>query len=520
VLPVDTPWGRRIPVRWPPLVVPRLGLALIGLALAAWLTGIPYLLVRLGLALPVALSRFDGPHIYLGIAMAALLLFKVAEIRTRHLLRTLPGFLLWHHWLSLALLGLWALVFVSGVLILVPWPATWRQDIVEVHVFASVWASIATLPHAVIYLRRRLPSARIDRRLVAAALTILVPGAIAGLVPRAAAPFSELDAGQSWATVQNLYAYRLEPLPDGRIVATGFGLRISDDGGFHWRSVGDLGDQFVYSLVTGPGGKPAYAGTTDGLLWAPDVDGPYRPLGLQSQSVDSVFVDPSSPSTIWAGGRGVWLSTDGGGTWTTPVDGMLQQGSVFVIGRYKGDLYAGTSTGLYRWDGAGWHMVLNQPAIISLEYGADTSTLWACSMGGGLYVDRGGTWVRSDSGMLVHKHPGGLDGIHVTAFLALDRHRSLAGTMTRGLAESLDGGSSWYSPSPGFSPGEIWDLLRVGDHVLVSSDTGIYVGRFPAPPSPEPLWWGVLVIMAVLAAAGGTAIGLAATPQRPNPPRS
>ena len=183
--------------------------------------GLPYLLVRLGLSLPIALARFDGPHIYLGLAMAAVLLLKIMEIRVRHLLRSPPGFLLWQHWLSLGLLALWGLVLVSGLLILLPWPAPLRQDIVELHLFGSVWAAVATMPHAVIYLRRRLPSAHVDRRLLAAVLLVLVPAAALIFIPRAVAPFSQLDAGQSWTEVHNKYSYRLEELPDGRNLAMG-----------------------------------------------------------------------------------------------------------------------------------------------------------------------------------------------------------------------------------------------------------------------------------------------------------
>jgi hypothetical protein len=452
--------ARLIGLAWSQLGIPRVGLALIVFAMIAWLSGIPYLLARLGFSVPVTLDRFDGPHVYVGLVMACLLALKVAEIRARHLLGAIHGLLLWHRWLSVAMLLLWGAVFATGLLILPPWPAPLREDLVEAHLMTSVWAFVATIPHVFVHLRR-LPRPRLDRKLAAAIAIMLLPAPALVSASRAVAPSSQLAARQPWLQVANQFTYRLLKLPDGRIAAAGSGLRISRDGGFHWHTVRDLASRFVLSVAAGPTGHPVYVGTSDGLLSAPDAAGSYRGLGLPSRSVTALFVDPTAPHTIWAGSdQGLLRSEDGGATWTEP-DDHLAQNPVYAMARHAGFLYAGTSKGVYRWDGEAWQPALDLPVVMGVDPGPRGSTLWASSMGGGLYAQRGGRWNESDAGMLPHGHGGRLRGIHVDGFTALDDHRALAATMLSGVAESLDGGASWYSPSPGFRPGAVWALLRV-----------------------------------------------------------
>jgi len=62
------------------LNVSRLGLALTILVSAGWVTATPYLLVRLGLPLPVELTRVDGPHAFLGLVAGGLIALKVVEV--------------------------------------------------------------------------------------------------------------------------------------------------------------------------------------------------------------------------------------------------------------------------------------------------------------------------------------------------------------------------------------------------------------------------------------------------------
>src|ERR1019366_4735212 len=70
----------------------------------------------------------------------------------------------------------------------------------------------------------------------------------------------------------------------------------------------------------GTGGGGVYKSTDGGGTWSA-VNGP---TGLSGFVVDALAIDPSTPSTLYAGtgdpegagtGNGVYKSTDGGGTW-------------------------------------------------------------------------------------------------------------------------------------------------------------------------------------------------------------
>ena len=66
--------------------------------------------------------------------------------------------------------------------------------------------------------------------------------------------------------------------------------------------------------------------------------------GPDSGRVNAIAIDPSSPSTIYAGaaGGGVWKSTDGGGHWTQLTDGMPDLAISAITISQTGKIYVGT----------------------------------------------------------------------------------------------------------------------------------------------------------------------------------
>ncbi len=122
----------------------------------------------------------------------------------------------------------------------------------------------------------------------------------------------------------------------------GDGILKSTDGGSTW-TLENPGGVFtgvdMSSLAVQPGdASQVWAGTTSGLfestdggtIWAQDP-GLATALGSPSQyNVDSLAVDPSSPSTIWVGvdGFGLYKSTDDGSTWS-PLAISLPSGSAY-----------------------------------------------------------------------------------------------------------------------------------------------------------------------------------------------
>ncbi|MBI4521968.1 MAG: sialidase, partial [Gemmatimonadetes bacterium] len=98
-----------------------------------------------------------------------------------------------------------------------------------------------------------------------------------------------------------------------------------------WRTIGPQGNRV--SAVVGIPGDPNtyYAGAASGGVWKTSDGGiNWEPIfdGQPVQSIGSLAIDPSDPSTVWAGsgeacvrshislGNGIYKSTDAGNTWT------------------------------------------------------------------------------------------------------------------------------------------------------------------------------------------------------------
>jgi len=488
-----------------PLSIARIGLVLTVLVGAGWLSSLPYLLVRLGLPAPVELTRVDGPHAFLGLVAGGLIALKVVEV-ARHRVQLaawrLPP---WQRWLSRSLAFAYLGVLASGLALVVPWPAPVRTGLVNLHLLLAAWALVASIPHVVVHLRWRLPEVRLDVRFNAALLLIAVVAVALAAFPVALSPLAAAGSGGHWSAVgpRGTWMFRFLQLADGRVLAGGDGLLMSSDAGRSWTAEPGAGQGLVFGLAVGPGGRPLYVATADGLLTAPGPEGPYTSISVPALPVTAVYPDPAG--TLWIGGHGVWRSEDGGAHWLPAVQGMTERGTVWALGRQGGVLMAGSTTGVYRQDGAGWQRSLDLNQVISLDPGGDLGGIWASSMGGGLAVLRDGRWTQSDAGMAAH----GGSAIHVTGFVALGGDRALATLMRGGLDESLDGGHSWYQLSPGFEPGAVWAALPFGSRILVATDTGLY--RYEAPlqaAAPSPAWWLAALLLALAVIAASAWLGL------------
>lgn len=497
--------GRRHSARERSLSLPRLGLALSVLVAGGWLTGLPYLLVRLGLPAPVELTRIDGPHAFLGLVAGGLIALKVVQVAASRVQLAAWRQPPWQRWLSRSLAIAYLGVLISGVALAVAWPAPIRGGLVNLHLLLAAWALIATVPHLFVHFKWRLPDVRLDRSFLAAILLIAILALTLGAYRVAISPLADLGSGGSWSAVGpgGAWMFRLLRLSDGRLLAAGDGVFISSDQGRTWTAAPGAGRGLVFAVATGPGGSPLFLGTADGLLTAPGPEGPYTAIPAPSLPVTAVYPDPGG--TLWIGGHGVWRSDDGGAHWTPAVQGMTERGTVWALRRRGGSLLAGSTTGVYQQNGAtGWQRSLALNQVISLD-GGDAGDTWASSMGGGLAVLREGRWTLSDVGMAVH----GGTAVHVTGFTEMGGGRALASLMSGGVDESLDHGRTWSQLSPGFNPGPVWATLRVESGILAATDRGLYLYKSPplAPPAP-PAWWLVVLLLALTGAATSARIGL------------
>ncbi|HEY8754773.1 MAG TPA: hypothetical protein VIN65_00260, partial [Candidatus Dormibacteraeota bacterium] len=291
-------------------------------------------------------------------------------------------------------------------------------------------------------------------------------------------------------------------------------LFVSHDGR-QWRGVGQFGGSNSRTLVLGlrVTEDAVYVGTSDGLYAAPGVDRPYRRLPSPAQEVHGIEVDPSDPSVIWvAAYNGVWLSRDGGVSWTSENAGLADARGSWALRFFHGMLFLSEVASVDRWDGTRWVRSSSQAYVNSLDPSSDGTRLFASSMGQGLAVFDGRSWRAADAGMAEHAH-GGLSGIHVDSATDVGGGNLYAGTMVNGIAESRDGALTWSSVWPASSiRGDVWRVRPFGGQLIAATDFGLLIyGPIPPAPTAGAMWW---VYLALAAAAGGAVTVSLARPRR------
>lgn len=130
--------------------------------------------------------------------------------------------------------------------------------------------------------------------------------------------------------------------------------------------------------------------------------------GPDGGSAAAIFADGSNLYAGMVGNAGVFLSTDGGATWTQKINGMGYQ-STTVINKSGSYLLASGTVGLYR------------------------------------STDNGDTWTAAT----------GLPGGNGVNSLAIDGANVIAGTSGKGVYVSTDNGSTWSAASTGLPGGGI-----------------------------------------------------------------
>ncbi len=245
------------------------------------------------------------------------------------------------------------------------------------------------------------------------------------------------------------------------------GVYKTTNGGASWQAVNQgVTSLWILSLAVDPtNSATVYAGTmadsgSDGLFKSTDGGASWNPitplyLGTSPSPVYSIVIDPSSPSTLYAGSGGViFKSTDGGGSWTT-----IQDFSAAVIvvlamdptnssvlyaagpGCAPGALYKSTDAGatwqqLEDFPSTGAQAIVVDPVDPNVVYTAD----YGCAgTGVSKSTDGGMTWSAPASGPL---------GAAFALVMDPSNHNTLYtgvqyGTGYAGVYKSTDGGENW-----------------------------------------------------------------------------
>lgn len=204
--------------------------------------------------------------------------------------------------------------------------------------------------------------------------------------------------------------------------------------------------------------------------------------GLANLDVNALAINPTTPSTLYAGTYGgAFRSTDGGDSWIAVNNGLTNP-YVFALAVNPitpSTLYAGTSEGgIFRSTDGGerWTAVLPNSEIDAFAIDPNTpSTIYAAN--GGLLVstDSGSTWTAIDTAELA---PSAVVAVAVSPTTPRTLY---AGTYGGGIFRSTDGGNSWTTVDAGLS--DLFVVVLASDPATPST---LYAGTSRCQVLAEP----------------------------------
>lgn len=134
--------------------------------------------------------------------------------------------------------------------------------------------------------------------------------------------YESRDGAESWTSIATVFNCSGLAMAGSRIwMATPDGVQRSLDGGATWSPTGL--DQAASSLAADPGGGTVYAVTTTGAFKSIDAGETWAPMFTSSQ-VEALALDPTRSSRVWvadcgADGGPLRLSVNSGDTWSSPL---------------------------------------------------------------------------------------------------------------------------------------------------------------------------------------------------------
>jgi len=166
------------------------------------------------------------------------------------------------------------------------------------------------------------------------------------------------------STARRTRSLEMDPADRNTVYAgTTEGLYKTTDGGDSWARMTDP-DVIVNDVYVDPRNPKHVLLATDrsGILASEDAGAGFQAssTGFSQRQVASLLVDGKSPETLYAGVindknyGGVFVSTDLGRTWQQRSEG-LHGDDIFVLAQsHDGTMLAGSSNGIFRWDGNAW----------------------------------------------------------------------------------------------------------------------------------------------------------------------
>lgn len=287
--------------------------------------------------------------------------------------------------------------------------------------------------------------------------------------------YASLDGGRSWSWLSEVAArpdfvvdhILIDPVDSSTLYAGvwstepngGGGVFKSTDAGRTWRPLPGMAGQSVRSL-TQSASQPRLlvAGSLEGVFRTQNAGQTWERISpaqhQELHNIESLAIDPKDPEVVYAGTWHLpWKTADGGRTWSSLKNGMIDDSDVFSIivdWSNNNKVYASACSGIYASSSAGqaWReiqgiphsarrtrVIRQDPRNPAVVYAGTTEGLWKTASGGE-------SWRRLTSPKLVVND------------IAIDAHnpsRLVLATDRAGLMATADGGESFTESNRGFA---------------------------------------------------------------------
>jgi photosystem II stability/assembly factor-like uncharacterized protein len=266
----------------------------------------------------------------------------------------------------------------------------------------------------------------------------------------------------------------------------------SVDGGVNWTRIVDFGDNIINKLMVDPNNSSIiYAGTGKGVFKSTDNGGSWNPSsnGLANNGVQILAIDLNNSSNIYAGtlNGSVFKSTDAGANWVASSNGLsLSHVYALEIDRANSNIiYAGGTGGLFKSTNGGANWLSLQNGVITNTCASNNSSPPAVTARS-VAIDPGNTnTIYAGTECALYKSMDG--GAHWTianqglgplSVLSLAINPSdtaiiYAGTLRGGVFKSVDDAAHWTLSSKGLRRADIQSLAVDPKNSFI-----VYAGTF------------------------------------------
>jgi photosystem II stability/assembly factor-like uncharacterized protein len=308
-------------------------------------------------------------------------------------------------------------------------------------------------------------------------------------------------------------------------------LFVSEDGGATWVSQPSMQGQSIRALAESPSDPKVWiAGTLTGVQRSEDNCEHWQLISPEKSTeiheVESVAIDPIDPKIIYAGTWHLpWKTTDGGATWNSIKEGVIDDSDVFSIivdPEHSNTVYASACSGIYKSDNAGarfqkvegipsearrTRVLMQDPKNHDVVFAGTTEGLYRTGDAGKIWIrmtgpdvivndiyldpansqkmliatDRGGVLASEDGGSSFFPSNKGFFARHLSSFVADTQHPAtvyvgaLNDKQWGGVFQSDNGGLSWIQQSEGLAGSDIFSLGQAADGtILAGTGHGIY----------------------------------------------